>query len=91
VLADPDSFELPERSDRAFAVMTSVATVAIAGGDAERWHQAWKVVSKAADRAPAVARLVARTLAAKRPADAALPESLLELAPILRASGLMER
>ena len=90
VLADPESFELPERSDRAFAVMTAVATVAIAGGDPERWQQAWRVVSKAAEQAPDVATLVARSLAANRPAGAELPESLLELAPILRASGLME-
>jgi hypothetical protein len=90
VLADPDAFELPERSDRAFAVMTAVATVAVAGGDPERWQQAWRVVSKAAERAPDVATLVARTLAANRPPGAELPESLLELAPILRASGLME-
>ena len=44
VLADPDSFELPERSDRAFAVMTAVATV----GDRRRrpaaLEQAWRVV-----------------------------------------------
>jgi MoxR-like ATPase len=33
VLADPDSFVLPERSDRAFAVLTAVAAVAVTGGD----------------------------------------------------------
>jgi MoxR-like ATPase len=91
VLADPDSFELPERSDRAFAVMTAVATVAIAGGDAERWQQAWRVVARAAERAPDVATLVARTLASNRPAGAELPEAVLDLAPILRAAGLLER
>jgi hypothetical protein len=90
VLADPDSFELPERSDRAFAVMTAVATVAIANGDPARWEQAWRVVSKAAERAPDVATLVARTLASHRPAGAELPEAVLELAPILRAAGLLE-
>ena len=90
VLADPDAFELPERSDRAFAVMTAVATVAIAGGDPERWQRAWRVVAKAAERAPDVATLVARTLAANRPPGAELPESVLELAPVLRAAGLLE-
>ena len=43
VLADPDSFELPERSDRAFAVLTAVASVAIAHGDAASWTAAWRV------------------------------------------------
>jgi hypothetical protein len=90
VLADPESFELPERSDRAFAVMTAVATVAIAGGDPQRWQQAWRVVAKAAERAPDVATLVARTLASHRPAGAELPAEVLELAPILRAAGLLE-
>jgi hypothetical protein len=90
VLADPDSFELPERSDRAFAVMTAVATVAVAGGDAERWQRAWQVVAKAADSAPDVATLVARTLASHRPQGAELPEAVLELAPVLRAAGLLE-
>ena len=89
VLADPDGFELPERSDRAFAVMTSVATVATAGGDPELWERAWRVVSKAAERAPDVATLVARTLASHRPPGAELPEAVLELAPILRAAGLL--
>ena len=90
VLANPDAFVLPERSDRAFAVMTAVATVAIAGGDPERWQRAWRVVAKAAERAPDVATLVARTLAANRPPGAELPESVLELAPVLRAAGLLE-
>ncbi len=67
VLADPDSFVLPERSDRAFAVLTAVASVAVADGSGERWQQAWRVVARAADGAPDVATLVARTLMANRP------------------------
>ena len=89
VLADPDSFVLPERSDRAFAVMTAVASVAVADGSQERWDQAWRVVARAADGAPDVATLVARTLAKHRPAGAEVPEALLELAPVLRAAGLL--
>ncbi len=89
VLADPDSFVLPERSDRAFAVLTAVASVAVADGSHERWQQAWRVVARAADGAPDVATLVARTLAAHRPAGAEVPEALMELAPVLRAAGLL--
>ena len=89
VLADPDSFELPERSDRAFAVLTAVAAVAVSHGDAETWAAAWRVVAKAARTAPDVATLVARTLASARPAGAALPIEVLELIPVLRAAGLM--
>jgi AAA domain (dynein-related subfamily) len=89
VLADPESFELPERSDRAFAVLTAVASVAVADGGQERWDQAWRVVTRAADGAPDVATLVARTLASHRPPGAEVPEALMELAPVLRAAGLL--
>jgi hypothetical protein len=89
VLADPSSFELPERSDRAFAVLTAVAAVAVAHGDGQSWAAAWQVVAKAARTAPDVAALVARTLASARPPGAALPVEVLELVPVLRAAGLM--
>lgn len=89
VLADPDGFELPERSDRAFAVLTGVAAVAIAHGDADSWTAAWRVVARVADRAPDVAALAARSLAGARPAGAELPSSLMQMVPVLRAAGLM--
>jgi MoxR-like ATPase len=89
VLDDPESFVLPERSDRAFAVLTAVASVAVADGGQERWQQAWRVVARAAEGAPDVATLVARTLANHRPQDGEIPAALLELAPVLRAAGLL--
>jgi hypothetical protein len=89
VLADPDGFALPERSDRAFAVLTAVAAVAVARGDAEAWSAAWRVVARVAEGAPDVAALGARELAASRPAGADIPTGLLALVPVLRAAGLM--
>jgi hypothetical protein len=89
VLADPDGFDLPERSDRAFAVLSAVAAVAVSRGDADSWSAAWRVVERVADRAPDVAALAARTLAAARPAGAQLPSGLLKMAPVLRAAGLI--
>jgi hypothetical protein len=89
VLADPDAFVLPERSDRAFAALTAVASVAVSKGDAANWAAAWRVVAKAAEAAPDVAALVARTLAGARPEGADLPAEVLALAPVLRAAGLM--
>lgn len=89
VLADPDSFELPERSDRAFAALTAVASVAITRGDAESWTAAWRVLAKATKTAPDVATLVAQSLAAARPQGAVLPMEVLHLTPILKAAGLM--
>ncbi len=89
VLADPDTFTLPERSDRAYAALTAVAAVAVAKGDVDVWGAAWRVVAKAADAAPDVATLVARTLARARPDGAQLPAEVLSLVPVLRAAGLM--
>ncbi|GAA2209672.1 MoxR family ATPase [Nonomuraea monospora] len=89
VLANPDAFDLPHRSDRAFAVLTSVVAVAVSAGDADRWDAAWRVIAKAARTAPDVASLAARTLAGHRPPGAAIPSALLELTPILRAAGLL--
>jgi MoxR-like ATPase len=89
VLADPDGFDLPERSDRAFAVLTAVASVAVARGDAASWTAAWRVVARVADHAPDVAALAARTLASARPPGAELPSGLLQIAPVLRSAGLM--
>jgi hypothetical protein len=80
---------LPERSDRAFAVLTAVVAVAIAYGDTGSWDAAWRVVAKAAAGAPDVATLAARTLASRRPDGAQLPAAVLELVPVLRAAGLM--
>ncbi|MFC5824995.1 AAA family ATPase [Nonomuraea insulae] len=89
VLDDPDAFELPRRSDRAFAVLTSVVAVAVAAGDVSHWDAAWMVIAKAARTAPDVATLAARTLAGRRPPGARIPATLLELTPILRAAGLL--
>jgi hypothetical protein len=66
-----------------------VAAVAIAHGDAQSWTAAWRVLARAARKAPDVATLVARTLARRRPAGADLPTTLLELSPVLRAAGLL--
>jgi hypothetical protein len=89
VLADPNSFELPERIDRAYAALTAVAAVAITKGDAESWTAAWRVIARAARAAPDVATLVARTLAMHRPEGTELPSAVLELTPVLRAAGLL--
>jgi hypothetical protein len=89
VLADPDGFDLPDRSDRAYAVLTAVASVAVARGDAGSWSAAWRVVARVADSAPDVAALAARLLAGARPDGAALPTGLLSLVPVLRAAGLI--
>jgi hypothetical protein len=91
VLADPGGFELPTRSDRAFAVLTGVVAVAVSKDDPAAWRAAWRVVARAAEAAPDVATLVARTLAKARPDGAELPSEVMSLVPVLRAAGLMGR
>lgn len=89
VLADPDSFRLPERGDRAYAVLASVAAAVAAEPTAPRWTAAWRVFGTAADSAPDVAAAAARTLARARPAGAPLPAEIDTFAPLLRDAGVL--
>ena len=90
VLADPDSFVLPERGDRAYAALSSVAAVVAANPGDGRWARGWQVFARAAGSAPDVAAAAARTLARCRPAGAAIPAEVQLFAPLLRDAGLLE-
>ena len=89
VLADPDSFHLPERSDRAYAVLSAVAAVVAADTTVERWNAGWRVLAKAGERSPDVAAVAARVLARCRPAGAPAPPEVKLFAPLLRDAGLL--
>jgi len=89
VLADPDSFTLPHRSDRAYAAVAAVAAVVAAHPTPERWAAGWRVLGIAARRAPDVAAVGARSLARCRPAGVPLPEEVRLFAPALREAGLL--
>src|SRR6202007_2626592 len=70
VLADPASFRLPERGDRADAALAPIATALAATPTPERWAAGWQVLGLAAggeDAAPDVAATAARVLAKCRP------------------------
>ncbi len=88
VLAQPERFELPERGDRALAVLTSVASAVASDPTPERWGAGWRVVGQAAERAPDVAALAARLLVRCRPEGAAAPPEAGSLLPLLRDAGL---
>jgi hypothetical protein len=88
-LADPSSFVLPERGDRAYAAMSALASVVAANPTPERWTAGWKVLGRAADRAPDVAAMAARALVRCRPAGAPLPEEVKLFLPVLREAGLL--
>ena len=89
LLADPDSFELPERGDRAYAALTSVTAVVIADLTVDRWNRGWAVLDRARLDAPDVAATAARALARNRPAGAPVPDAAKAFAPLLRDAGLL--
>jgi hypothetical protein len=88
-LADPSSFTLPRRSDRAYAAVTAVAAVVAADPTPDRWAAGWRVLGVAAKSAPDVAAIAARALASCRPAGAPIPAEVRQFAPILRDAGVL--
>ena len=89
VLADPSSFVLPARGDRAYAAVAAIAAVVAADPTPERWAAGWQVLGKAASTAPDVAAVAARVLARCRPDGVPLPAEVRLFAPVLRDAGLL--
>lgn len=89
VLADPESFILPERGDRAYAALASVAAAVASDPTPQRWAAGWKVFGQAAADAPDVAAAAARTLARIRPPEAPIPPEIALFEPLLREAGLL--
>ncbi|HTX29265.1 MAG TPA: MoxR family ATPase [Streptosporangiaceae bacterium] len=89
VLADPASFRLPERGDRAYAALAAIAAAVAANPTPERWTAGWQVLGHAAEAAPDVGAVAARVLAKCRPEGAALPPEIRLFAPVLRDAGLL--
>jgi hypothetical protein len=89
VLADPGSFVLPERGDRAYAALAAVAAAVAARPTPERWTAGWQVLGAVAADAPDVAAVAARVLARCRPDGVTLPAEIHLFAPVLRDAGLL--
>jgi hypothetical protein len=89
VLADPSRFTLPERGDRAYAVLTSVAAAVAAEPTVDRWVAGWRVMARAGESAPDVAAMAARILARCRPEGAAAPPEARVFLPLLAEAGLL--
>jgi hypothetical protein len=90
VLADPDAFQLPERGDRAYAALSSVAAAVAANPTRERWERAWVVFGRAAGPALDIAAAASRALVRCRPAGAPVPAEVRLFMPLLRDAGLLE-
>jgi hypothetical protein len=89
VLANPSSFVVPSRPDRALAALNAVTAVIIATPTIARWQAGWAVLARAAETVPDVAASSARTLAAHRPEGAPVPPEVNVFAPLLREAGLV--
>jgi hypothetical protein len=89
LLADPSSFVPPERGDRAYAALASVAAAVAAHPTPERWIAAWQIFGQCGERAPDVAATAARALARARPPGAPVPKEVHAFAPLLRDAGLL--
>jgi hypothetical protein len=90
VLANPGSFVLPERGDRAYAALAAVAAAVAARPTPERWAAGWQVLGGVAADAPDVAAVAARVLARCRPSDlVTMPAEIKLFAPVLRDAGLI--
>ena len=90
--ADPDSFILPERGDRAYAALAAVTAAVAADTTPGRWAAGWRVLGIAAGTAPDVAAAAARVLARHRPPgpiEGGLPPEIRLSAPVLRDAGLL--
>lgn len=91
ILANPSCFILPERGDRAFAVLTAIITAVTCRLTEERWSAGWAVLAQAACQGGKdIAAVAAKNLAAARKPELSLPvKELQEFAPLLRQGGLM--
>jgi len=91
LLRNPGKLRLPERGDRAFAVLTAVVSAVVAKNSIPRWNAAWQVLAKAVESGrPDVAAGSARVLASIRPKDAPLPKAIDALIPVLKTAGLLQ-
>jgi hypothetical protein len=89
VLADPDTFRLPERGDRAYAALASITAAVAAAPTPERWTAGWRVLGTCAESAPDVAASAAMVLAKCRPAGVTdMPPEIRLFAPLVRDAGL---
>jgi len=83
LLAAPERFEVPERGDVLFAVLGAVVTAVAGKLSQERWRAGWRIIAKAAERAPDVAVFPARTLLRAGEGTGWLPEGAGRLLPVL--------
>jgi hypothetical protein len=93
VLADPDSYQVPDRGDRAYASLAAIVGAVLADNTTERWEASWRAIAVGVREGKAdIAVAAVRTLVQHRPDGAQPPRDVLTaLAPVLRVAGLFEQ
>lgn len=91
VLANPASFAVPTRGDRAYAALCAVAAAVASAPTPERWAAGWQVLGSVGEHSPDVAAMAARILARCRPVGASPPPELEMFLPLLREAGLLDQ
>lgn len=94
VLANPDDLVLPERGDRAYAVLASVVAAVLADCTADRWSAGVRAVSSAARHGKAdVGAAAMSALMRRRPTVRGtvvpLPPEIKDFVPVLKRAGLL--
>jgi MoxR-like ATPase len=85
-LADPDGVTLPERPDRAWAALQSIADHAVRRGDLVSWRAAWRLAGRVAYTSGAdVAAMAARQLVVHQPPGATPPDEVAVFRDLLAA------
>lgn len=93
LLANPDKFTLPKRSDQTFAVLSSVVRACTNRLTPDRWMAAWKIIDTAVRQGtPDMAAFAAKALATERRhldrSEYPLPvDQFKALMPVLLAAG----
>jgi hypothetical protein len=93
-LADPASFRMPARTDKAYAALTSLVSVVTNNPNPARWSAAWLAIAAAVENGGQadLAIVAVRRLIAARPEGAVPPPSTLSvLTPVLKAAGMIDR
>ena len=85
LLASPKTFTLPDRGDKAYAVLSSVVAAVLGKFTEDRWRAGWQVLARAADAGvPDIAASAARQLGRATQKGFAVPvKELQKFEPLL--------
>ena len=91
LLKNPKKLRLPDRSDQAYAILTSVVAAILADNTPERWSKGWDVLAVAIDQnMPDVAAVAATTLGTNQPeGEVRAPKSAAKFSPLILKAGLV--